>query len=236
MQCEAIVHKFRLPVQQSLSAFIVPDPFGVLAPDEIFIWADEQTPIDPITQAPISCLLGSVLALRSPCKLPTDIRKMIAVYKPELSHLRNVIVMSANAALCERSPASLLSGGDYDGDTVSLFWDPALVEPFTNADAAGATPPDGFIEENFERELVKGTEVLRGLQGCDEETKMRNLQRYLLAGLGGDGQIGKCKLASFRCSECIDGAELIYADSDWHGNAQYRLGISHPETIRLGRM
>jgi hypothetical protein len=196
MQCETIINRFRLPVARSLSAFIVPDPLGVLAPDEIFISTDEPL-IDPITLKPSWCLLGPVLALRVPCKLPTDIQKMVAVYKPELAHLRNIIVMSASSELCRQSPASVLSGGDYDGDTVQLYWGEELVGPFVNAEGS-AIPEPGFIDENFEKSLVKGTQVLEALKHKSEEEKVVNLQRFLLAGLGGDTLTAKCEPACRR--------------------------------------
>jgi hypothetical protein len=141
--------------------------------------------------------------------------------------------MSANAALCARSPASDLSGGDYDGDTVTLYWDPELVGPFQNADEAGAVAEPGFIEANFEKTTVTGTEVLAGLENKGEEDKVVNLQRYLLAGLGGDVLTAKCELLS---SSWVWYVKLTDTDSDWHGNAQYTLGVSHPTTVRLGRM
>jgi RNA-dependent RNA polymerase len=55
---------------------------------------------------------------QNPAYLPTDIQRVKAVDKKELAHLTDVIVFSTKG---NRSKVSLLSGGDYDGDTVSSF-------------------------------------------------------------------------------------------------------------------
>jgi hypothetical protein len=142
-------------------------------------------------------LLGPVLALRSPCKLPTDIQKLSAVYKPELAHLRNVIVMSANSETCKRSPASDLSGGDYDGDTIQLIWDKELVGSFINAKEDQLPAEKEFVEDNFEKKCITGNEVLEGLRGKGEEDRMVNLQHFLLGGLGGDVMTARCEFPQF---------------------------------------
>jgi hypothetical protein len=139
-------------------------------------------------------LEGDVLAFRSPCKLPTDVRKFRAVYKPELSHLTDCIVMSAHSDLCERSPASILGGGDYDGDTVQLFWDRELVEPFRNADVGIADMPAGFENKYFDKEVVSGWEFLREMGGRSEEMRIANYQQFLLGALLDDKATGLCKL------------------------------------------
>lgn len=191
----ADVRNLRIHVENSLSAFVVPDPLGVLAPDEIFIRFASSAPIDPETKCPLTHLEGDVLAFRSPCKLPTDVRKFRAVYKPELSHLTDCVVMSAHSGLCERSPASILGGGDYDGDTVQLFWDKELVEPFRNADVGIADMPAGFENDYFDKEVVSGWEFLRQMGGRSEETRIANYQQFLLGALMDDKATGLCELS-----------------------------------------
>ncbi|WVQ78860.1 hypothetical protein IAT38_000951 [Cryptococcus sp. DSM 104549] len=201
----------------SLTSFIVPDTLGVLAPDELFICFSDSSnaPVDPITQCPMPYLLGDVLVFRFPCKLPTDVRKMRAVWKPELAHLKDCVVLSASGA-CRRSPASFIAGGDYDGDTAQVIFDQAIVEPFNNAPDHFANVPNEFEGDNFDKQVVKGTEFLEGLAGADEETRVVNMQKWLLGGLSGDT------------------ATSLY--SDLHGNAVYKLGYSHPDTVRLAMM
>ena len=179
-----------------MTAFIVPDPTGLLAPDEIYI-SLSQPFTDADTGTSTLNVLGPVLALRSPCKLPSDVQKMQAVCVPQLAHLTDVIVMSADAARCSRSPASMLGGGDYDGDTVQIIWEPSLVDSFRNADPAYADTPEDFIEENFEKELVTVREVLEKTEDLASEAGIGAMQRFLLGGIEGDFLTGKCKLTPF---------------------------------------
>ncbi|WVW80195.1 hypothetical protein I302_102172 [Kwoniella bestiolae CBS 10118] len=211
-----IVRDFKIPVQQSLTAFIVPDSLQILAPDELFICFSSKGPIDETTQIPLNYLEGEVLAYRSPCKVPTDVRRLRAVYKPELAYLKDCIVLSANSQLCKRSPASYLGGGDYDGDTLTLFWNTELVQHFRNAEDHFAETPPNFEEQNFHKSVTKGTEFLDGIEGLSANEKIRELQSWLIDGVKGD--------------------ELTGIYSGLHENAVYTLGYDHPETIRLARM
>ncbi|KAF2839041.1 RdRP-domain-containing protein [Patellaria atrata CBS 101060] len=65
------------------------------------------------------CIVG-----RSPCLHPGDIRVVRAVNKPELNHLRNVVVFPQTG---DQDIPSMCSGGDLDGDEYFVFWDPSLV-------------------------------------------------------------------------------------------------------------
>lgn len=192
-QTLGLTRDFRIPLTQSMSAFIIPDSLGVLGRNEIFVAFSSEGPTDPITGCPLSHLSGSVLAFRSPCKLPTDVQRFTAVYRPELRHLKDCIVMSASALECGQSPASFLAGGDYDGDTATIIFDPLLVEPFIQAEDSIANIPAGFEEENFEKELVKGDHFLKQLGGSDEEAKIRNYQAFLLGAVMDDKITGICK-------------------------------------------
>ncbi|WWC96884.1 hypothetical protein V866_003759 [Kwoniella sp. B9012] len=211
-----IVREFKIPVQQSLTAFIVPDSLQLLAPDELFICFSGKGPIHETTQIPIPYLEGEVLAYRSPCKVPTDVRRLKAVFKPELAYLKDCIVLSANSQLCKRSPASYLGGGDYDGDTLTLFWNQEMVQPFKDAEDHFAETPETFVKDNFDKSVTKGTEFLESIEGLSEDEKIARMQEWLIGGVTGD--------------------ELTGIYSGLHENAVYTLGYSHPETIRLARM
>ena len=229
---DSLVHRFKIPVEKSLSAFMIPDAQQVLGPNEIFVAFSGAGPVDPDSGYAMSFLEGPCLASRSPCKLPTDVRKFMAVYRPELAHLKDCVVMSAHSRLCHRSPASYLGGGDYDGDTVKLFWDPRLVNAFTNADDGYAAVPKDFEKENFNKTVVKGDEFLRGLEKAEEDTRIVNYQSFLLNALLDDKATGCCE-----SSHSAKNTWLIpITDSNLHGNAVYALGFDHPETIRLARM
>jgi hypothetical protein len=192
-ETQNITKDFRISVQQSMSAYIVPDSLGVLGRNEIYVAFSGEGPIDPKTGCPASYLLGEVLAFRSPCKLPTDVQKFTAVYRPELRHLKDCIVMSASPGECQQSPASFLAGGDYDGDTATIIFDPALVEPFVQADDYIANIPPNFEEENFEKELIKGDQFLERLAGLGEEAMIMNYQTFLLGALLDAKITGQCK-------------------------------------------
>jgi hypothetical protein len=231
-QVENLIKDFRIPVQQSMSAYIIPDSLGVLEPHEIFVAFSGEGPIDPITGCPVSHLSGPVLAFRSPCKLPTDIQPYTAVYRPELRHLKDCIVMSASSDKCRQSPASFLAGGDYDGDMATIIFDSAIVEPFVKADDNIANIPAAFEKDNFEKELIDGTAFLDALSGDSEEAMIRNYQTFLLGALLDAKITGQCE---FYVRSCI-GHPLTQLDSILHDNAVYKLGHDHPETIRLARM
>ena len=229
---DSLARRFKIPVEKSLSAFIIPDSQQVLGPDEIFIAFSGAGPVDTASGCAMSYLEGPCLAFRSPCKLPTDVRKFMAVYRPELAHLKDCVVMSANSQLCHRSPASYLGGGDYDGDTVQLFWDPRLVNAFINADDAFAQVPEDFESQNFNKSVVKGDQFLRGLKKAEAETRVTNYQSFLLGALLDDKSTGHCESSHSAAMTWL----IDFSDSDLHGNAVYALGFDHPETIRLARM
>lgn len=227
-----LISESRIPIEQSISAFIVPDSLGILAPDEVFVSFSGAGPIDPDTRCPTSHLLGEVLIFRSPCKLPTDIRKFTAVYKPELCHLKDCIIMSASATLCDRSPASFLSGGDYDGDTATVIYDARIVGSFQNADEKLAIASKSFEEENFEKELIKSADFLDALKGADDQTLIINKQTFLLGAMLDEEYTGWCRSTQSRSHSSL----LTELDSTYHDNSVYMLGYDHPETVRLARM
>ncbi|ELU41160.1 RdRP domain-containing protein [Rhizoctonia solani AG-1 IA] len=123
------------------------DPLGILDVGEVFCGFGR--PVRDNSGTDISTVLGPVLVSRNPCILPSDMRKVstegicgeirayscsqvIAVECPELwaAGYTDVIVFSVKG---ERSLASMLAGGDYDGDTAILIWEEALVNQFTNS-------------------------------------------------------------------------------------------------------
>ncbi|KAK2748968.1 hypothetical protein FQN57_007251 [Myotisia sp. PD_48] len=114
--------KIRIP--ESTYAYCIADPFGVLNEGEVHlafsgIWEDRYWELVDI----------DVLVARAPAHLPSDIQKRRAVFHEKLRHFKDVIVFPTKG---EVPLASLLSGGDYDGDEVWVCWDPALVDSFQN--------------------------------------------------------------------------------------------------------
>lgn len=111
--------KTSIPVDKSCLLVGVPDPFGVLKEDEVFVQlrTPENTKI----------IEGSVLIFRNPCLHPGDIRTVKGVYIEELKHLYNVVVFPTND--CKQSLAVSCSGGDLDGDQYAVIWDENLIPP-----------------------------------------------------------------------------------------------------------
>lgn len=134
--------KLRIRLPRSTSAYGIADPTGCLAPGEIYLSFSKHFD-DDTTGETWSCLRGEVLVARNPALRRSDIQKVTAVYKDELSHLKDVVVFPTRG----RQPlADKLQGGDYDGDTFWLTWDHRLTGPFLNAPAPTAEPSCSFVK------------------------------------------------------------------------------------------
>ena len=141
---------FRITLPQSANVIGIADPSGTLEPGEIY-FASSEGFVDPITGLKSPYLVANVLVARSPSSRPSDIQKVRAVFRPELSHLYDVVVFSAKGP---RPLADKLSGGDYDGDMFWICWEPSLVAPFKNAPAPQELPePSSLGIEVDERKL-----------------------------------------------------------------------------------
>ncbi|KAF9229158.1 hypothetical protein BS17DRAFT_742893 [Gyrodon lividus] len=209
-QVDNYVQRYRLCVPMSCIAWIVPDPFGTLAPDEVQILSQDVSFLLPDgTKSHI--VLGEVLLTRHPCKLPTDVQKVKAVLKPQLQHYPDVIVCSIQGS---RRFADLLAGGDYDGDKAIAIWQPEIVNTFQSAPLHYSVPPPTLME-NFKKDTSLATDFLKH-HSHDLQSAIPDLQAYLLAGLQDTSSVGKY--------------------SNFHDIAIYTLGYSHPDTIRLAYM
>lgn len=108
-----VAQNFSIRLPRSTYVIGIADPKKVLKPGEVFLAFSHSFPID---QDRIPHLLNEVLITRHPALRRSDIQKVRAVYKPELSYLTDVIVFPSTGCV---PLASKLSGGDYDGDA---FW------------------------------------------------------------------------------------------------------------------
>lgn len=123
----AMQEELKIRVSKSTYAYMLVDFWGVLEPNEVHLCfssnfndgTDELSDLDG----------RDILVARAPAHLPSDIQKVRAVFKPELRHLRDVIIFSAKGDI---PLASMLSGGDYDGDRAWVCWEPGFVENFKN--------------------------------------------------------------------------------------------------------
>ncbi|KAL4070840.1 RNA dependent RNA polymerase-domain-containing protein [Scleroderma citrinum] len=200
----------KLKVAMSCIAWIVPDPSGTLAPDEVQILAGKA--IFPLPDGTMSnCVVGDVLLARHPCKVPTDTQKVKAVAKPQLCSYVDVIVCSVQGS---RRFADLLAGGDYDGDKAIAIWQPAIVSAFKNAPLQYSFPPKD-LPDNFKKDKAHASDLLEK-HGSRPAALESRLQAFLIRGLQDQTLVGKY--------------------SNFHDIAIYILGYAHPETIRLAYM
>ncbi|KGO44543.1 RNA-dependent RNA polymerase, eukaryotic-type [Penicillium expansum] len=127
---ERHVEELKIQVPLSTYAYCIADPYGVLGPNEVHFgfsnnWRDPQGQFEDNLLDGVYVLVGRV-----PAHLPSDIQRRKAVWKNELRHFKDVIVFptTGNFPL-----AGMLSGGDYDGDTPWICWDPTIVDRFHNS-------------------------------------------------------------------------------------------------------
>lgn len=131
--------------------------------------------------------------------------------EPRLRHLTDVIVFSRKGL---RSQVSLLSGGDYDGDTVWICWDERLVAPFTPADKSFAEEPSDFLDTYFYQDKRRVFEIAGNADGMTV-----NSERFLKHGIN----------ISLRYSE-------LGICTDRHRDIVYDRGYSDPTAITLARL
>ena len=102
--------------------------------------------------------------------------------------------------------------GDYDGDTMEAFWQPEIVNSFTNANPMFAVEP-----AEVQACLVKNKETveqfLARVPPDNEEKHIRAIQKYLLGPLQDPTLVGKYSI--------------------WWENMTYKNGYRHPDTHLL---
>ncbi|KAF8761361.1 RNA-dependent RNA polymerase [Rhizoctonia solani] len=200
---EGLVKKYRIVVPHSVRAFIVPDPLGVLNEDEVF-FASSQ-PIEASSSGFTQCITGPVLVSRNPCIQISDTRKVMAVNNYELwsRGYFDVIIFSVKGS---RSLASLLSGGDYDGDTVVLIWDEQITSQFRNAHKRFADPGPGFESRN----LIKSKKLLKDIK-TRADSEGQDITKELISALLEDiapSQLGMYNIfyrnSVYLFTQCLD--------------------------------
>ncbi|TDL26400.1 hypothetical protein BD410DRAFT_763609 [Rickenella mellea] len=199
------VGKFHIPIAQSVEAFVVPDPFGILEEDQVYFRSSE--PIrDPTQCLDPNSFIGEVLLTRNPTRVASDVRKVVAVQHDRLLTYVNVIVCPTKG---RRSLASWLGGGDYDGDTVTIIADPSLVSGFSNPKF---TQEPEKVMQSFKKEVERIPDFLTRVERMTVAEREKETIAPLLLGLF-DSKVG------------------LY--SSFHENAVYVKGYDHPDTIRL---
>ncbi|KZT73373.1 hypothetical protein DAEQUDRAFT_721969 [Daedalea quercina L-15889] len=173
-----LIREYHMTVPKSAEAFIVPDPYGVLKPGQIHFKASEDLK-DPLDGPSPNLITGNVLIYRNPARLPADIQKVTAIAHPILSDYTDVIVLPVTG---HRSLASLLAGGDYDGDTCVCVYDELIVETFRGSLVTDI--PEDFLQKNFQSQdnISQVGDVLTQKMG-PTGTRESSLQQALLAGM-----------------------------------------------------
>ncbi|KAL2760162.1 hypothetical protein ACRALDRAFT_2056344 [Sodiomyces alcalophilus JCM 7366] len=111
--------KCRILVPQSRLLFGVCDAWGVLKEGECAVRVTRDGDGQPYALSGME-----ILVTRNPCLHPGDLQKFKVVQRDELSHLTDCIIFSTRG---KRPAADLMSGGDLDGDTFFVCWDPDLI-------------------------------------------------------------------------------------------------------------
>ncbi|KAJ3566178.1 hypothetical protein NP233_g7159 [Leucocoprinus birnbaumii] len=207
---KSYVENFRIHLPESLEGFVVPDPLGILEEGEIY-YRSSQPLIDPRTQRDFHVLTGDVILGRYPIRLASDLQKVTAVDKSDLFPWPDVIIASTKGP---RSLASLLSGGDMDGDELFILREVELVRPFENKPFV--PPPHGLLEDNFQKHVETVKQFCeRVIESVPSQGRHVELQKALLLSLSGD-------------------RKGLY--SKFHDNAIEKYGYNSPEAIRLAYM
>ncbi|KAJ7658666.1 RNA dependent RNA polymerase-domain-containing protein [Mycena polygramma] len=189
---DPIVTRYRIPLPTSFEAFIVPgrwlthaaivlkvivlpDPSGQLKEGQVF-YKSSQDVDGPLQE--------EVVIGRYPMREPSDMQKVRAVNIPDLAGYVDVLVIPVRGS---RSLASLLAGGDTDGDVVIIIRDRTIVPLFRNQPAVAI--PEGFQAENFNQQKQTVTDFGQELQKMTCGQAQRAFQAAVLTGLE-DNKIG----------------------------------------------
>lgn len=197
-----------IPVKESLEAYIIPDPYGVLEEGQIH-FRSSQLITDPESGTHMDTITGPVLVWRNPTRLPSDVQKATAVSHPKLSSYFDVIIFPVQG---ERSLASYLGGGDYDGDTVVLVWSKDLVEKFNSAPLC-ETPVD--LRNDFEEDIEYLLDFDQRVSKLSDKEAQIAFQKVLLLGL-------------------VEAKYKLY--SGFHDAAVYQDGYDSTTAVRLAYM
>ncbi|KDQ62864.1 hypothetical protein JAAARDRAFT_53096 [Jaapia argillacea MUCL 33604] len=203
---ESFIKDYHIEVPESAEAYVVPDPFGVLEEGTVHFKCSENIKDAHLDMYP-NYLQGEILISRNPCRVASDVQKVMAVRHDKLANFLDVLVVSTKG---KRSQASYLGGGD----TVLMNWNPGCVASFTNAPLVEMPP--NFIDDNFEREVTMVNDFFRESATLPHAAARKAFQKVLLLGL-----LSK---------------EYVGTYSSYHDLAIHQLGYSDPRTVRLSYM
>ncbi|KAI6227443.1 RNA-directed RNA polymerase [Aphelenchoides fujianensis] len=142
--------KIPIPPSAGRTMYGVIDELGYLNPGQVFVQCSPNIHVASNVCRPF---VGQVMISKNPCHVPGDVRLFDAVFVPELSHLRDVVVFPRFGA---RPHTDEMSGSDLDGDEYTvIFEDDLFIEhnepPMsfpkkTAAVQAGANSTSGIVD------------------------------------------------------------------------------------------
>ncbi|KAJ7656995.1 RNA dependent RNA polymerase-domain-containing protein [Mycena polygramma] len=198
---DSYLARYRIPLGTSLEAYIIPDPSGKLQEGQVF-YKSSRDPDGPLRE--------EVVIGRYPMRESSDMQKVTAVDIPELADYVDVLIMPIHGS---RSLASLLAGGDTDGDEAIIIRDPTIVAPFKNQPVVPL--PADFLAKNFEQQIQSVTDFGNKLEKMTFAQAQRAFQAEVLTGLQ-DDRVGVYSL--------------------YHDTAVYEWGLNDPKTRRMAHM
>ncbi|KAJ5317803.1 hypothetical protein PENANT_c004G02203 [Penicillium antarcticum] len=172
---ERQLEELKIHVPLSTYAYCIADPYGVLNAGEVHFgfsnnWRDPQGQFEDNLLEGVDVLVG-----RLPAHYPSDIQRRKAVWKPELRHFKDVIVFPTKGDI---PLAHMLSGGDYDGDTPWVCWDPMIVQNFHNS----PLPSQEFPAEHYG--LSKESVQMAELESTDDFLESSFVFNLTMSNLG----------------------------------------------------
>ncbi|KAF7727414.1 hypothetical protein EC973_007578 [Apophysomyces ossiformis] len=199
----SVTSKYKIEVEQSCTVTCIPDPTGTLEEGQIFLQLSKRR-TDEITGIPAGLVLGKCIVTRSPCGLKSDIQKVTAVDCTALRLYTDVVVFPVKG---RRSLASMLGGGDYDGDIIFCCWDPRIVEPF---EGSPVPPAPAKVHDAFEKNTTKLRQVLTRFR-TETEQEMALQKIFLFTALP-DNTLGLYENWRIVLAELtsLDNEEVVY--------------------------
>ncbi|PNP82148.1 hypothetical protein FNYG_04337 [Fusarium nygamai] len=187
--------KCRIFVQKSRLLFGVCDAWDVLKEGECAVKVTLEE-----NGLPHTLKNTEIIVIRNPCLHPGDWQKFKVVERPELSHLVDCIVFSTRG---RRPAADLMSGGDLDGDTFFVSWDPDLIPSTVSAPALypGGREPIQFRPITDDDRLVYFAKYQNASLG-----QVKNL--YLDWARVAGPMSAQCQELNRLFSQCVDGNRI----------------------------
>ena len=215
MHMSDYLERMRIRLPNSTVVFCAPDPCNVLAENEVYLGFSKPV-IDPRTGLNELALDNiDILLARNPAYLASDMQLREAAYKRELRHYKDVILFSTRGTT---PTASLLSGGDYDGDTVTCIWDPKFVQHFRNADVP---PTQSEVQCGLVNESRPLSDIFR--LGRPIEVAATDFLSGCLAFNSRSNPLGMCS---------VEHERLVYSLSQQQHNKK----LSHPGAVTLAAL